>query len=392
MQWDTVQVTPYPPTGTFTSRTFDTAFSSPLAGPFLVGFSSSPTGAGAVTFQTQTSADGSSWDTAATATPNIVIGGKKRYLRWVGNFTTNRGTATATVDVATITAVSTGVYYSAVQFIGTDITSWRTGDFELTESPAGRVTFDYRASTNIFTVLSSTPAWTAHTNHNTISVSTGAYVQFRVTAGLHSSTETLVVSRAVTNWREGDAPPAASLVHDHRYILCVNVTTSSVSNDSCEIFQRNGEWTRLTGKSLGAMTTYDGDPIAGSGQSDSTIWRIMRPGVSNFGGGAIDAYWTTRDFTMGVPNSDKTLREMWLDTDRESGASLDVGYAVDRSTSFTTSTLSLDAEASYSNQEVPFEAGFARGRYLRFKLRGADNNETFKVNRLSIYGEIEPRF
>lgn len=392
IQFDNVKVTSYPPTGTFTSRTFDTAFSSPLAGPFLVGFSSSITGAGAVTFQYQTSADGSSWDTAATATPNIVIGGKKRYLRWIANYTTNRGTATAIINDVTLTAVSTGTYYSPVMFIGSDITSWRTGDFETTETPSGRVTFEYRAAGSIFTVLSSTPAWTTHTNHQLITTSTGSYVQFRVTANLHSSTETLVVARALTNWREGEAPPGASLVHDHRYIMCVNVSTAATANDSCEIYQRNNEWTRLTGKSIGSLALYDGDPTAGSGQSDSTIWRIMRRGVYNYGGSAINSYWKTKDFSVDRIHSDKTLRELWVDAEAESGSSIDVGYTVNRATSTVTETVELDTETDYVNERVPFDQGFARGRYLRFKLSNTDLDEFFKVNVLSIFGDIEPRY
>lgn len=408
MYVDTVKVTTFPISATYTSETFDTGFSTPI---ISVDISSGYIGSSAynndsqylkqvgtvygssLTLRYQTSSDGSSWGTPVVFSPASAVTGTNRYFRYIADFSNAVGTSTVYVDTITFTVLSTGPYYSNVQYIGTAITSWRTGDFETTGVPSGRVTFSYRTANSPFTVLSATPAWSGHTNHQTIATpSTGTYVQFRITSALTSSTETLSIQAADTNWREGDAPPAASLVHEHRYFLCVNVTSSSASNDTCEVLQRNNEWTRMTGKSIGAMTIFDFDPVAGSGDSDSTIWRIMRRGTYNFGGSAINSYWKTKDFSLDHVSYDKTLREIWLDAEREPGASVDIGYSVDRATATVSETVALDTQASYVNERVPFDMGFARGRYLRFKIFNTDLDEFFKVNVLSFFGDVEPRY
>ena len=133
-------------------------------------------------------------------------------------------------------------------------------------------------------------------------------------------------------------------------------------------------------------------PIAGSGQSDSTISRIMQRDVYNFNGNAISSYWKTKDFSLDHASNDKTVREIWLDAERQSGASLDIGYSVNRSTAFASSTMALDTQADYVNERVPFAAGYARGRYFRLKMSNADLDEYFKVNVLTINGDVEPRY
>jgi hypothetical protein len=118
----------------------------------------------------------------------------------------------------------------------------------------------------------------------------------------------------------------------------------------------------------------------------------MRDTAKSFDGSAIDAYWTTKDFTLGAANSDKKVSEMWLETVPETGASLDIGYSVNKSTSYTTTSVSLAGTGSYLNQKLSLGAGYAKGRYMRFRLRNSDDEETFKVNGLSIYGTVEPRY
>ncbi len=325
----------------------------------------------------------------------------KRYMSYIARFTTSLATSTPSFLDATLAAASTGTYSSAVQFLGSDITSFGTGDFITTEIPDGLLSFQVRSGTYAFPADTTSIAWTDHVDNTQIPVSTGTHFQFRILSGetasspgLTSSTQTAIVSRAVTNWNEGEANRGASLVHDHRYLMSVTTDLSSTANDSVEILQENNEWTRLKGKSLGAMTIYDNKPVAGSGQSDSGVWNIMVDGINTFAGDTINAFWTTGDFTAGRPHSDKVLREMWIDADPEAGASVDIGFAVNRSTTRVIETVDLagtNGEA-YVNERVHFDEEFARGRYHNFIIRNIDLDEFFKVNRLTIFADVEPRF
>ncbi|KKL46687.1 hypothetical protein LCGC14_2343050, partial [marine sediment metagenome] len=235
--------------------------------------------------------------------------------------------------------------------------------------------------------------WTSHANHTTVQHSTGAYFQFRVlSSSITSSSETAQVHRWIFNWQEGTSAKGASMILDRRYFMCVTISSSSTENDSCEILQVNNEWTRLEGISVGAMTLYSNDPVAIDGSTNSAVWNIMDEDFTDFDGLAIDSFWVTKDFNLDHPNNDKTIHEIWIDADNESGASVDIAYAVNKSTTWVDETVALDSISDLVNEKVPIDEAFARGRYIRFRIRNNDLREKYNMNNLTIYGDIEARY
>lgn len=386
-----IQISSYPETGTLT-RFYDTRMSTPTYDVATVSFSSdSMTG---LKFDTRSSGDGISWSnwlSMSLSSPPVNV--PRRYLELRATFSNVlSGTTTARIDEMTFGAVSSGTYYSDVHFVGTDISSWKTADFEDTVSPSGLLTYQVRSSTNIFTILSTTPTWVTQTNHGTISASTGSYAQFRVLSTVIRSSQTASISRATLNWKEGEAPRAASVVDDHRYLMCVSVGAGSLQNDSCEVWQKNGLWTRLTGKNISSMARFDNKPIAGDGSTTSAVWKIMQEGVYNYGGSAISSYWKTPYLTLGNPNSDKTIQEIWLEAEESADSDVDVAYAVNKSTSFISETIDLETGTGYVNEQIPFDAGFERARYHQFKISNSDLDDDFRIDSVNVYGTLEDRY
>lgn len=381
----------YVASGSYTSPTFDTYFTTPTFGPINITMTQNATAP--LTLQAQVSSDGSTWDSAVSiSTGHIPAVSAKRYLRYVASFSTVIGTNTATISLSTMTAVSTGTYTSDVIYLGTEMTSWKSGDWEEDSAVSGRTTYQTRCDTETFAWDATDPPWVSQTNHQTVSASTGSYYQFRIISSIKSSSETVTIDAHTANWQEGSAIPGASIVDDHRYIMCVAATTQSVRNDSCEIWQKNKEWARITGVSIGGATIYDNYPVGCSGNTDSACWKMMQKDSLSYGADDIDARWRTKDFTMGSVNGDKTLREIWADAERQLGSTLKIGYSVDRSTDFTEKDIPLDTEDSYVNQQIPLDEGYSRGRYHAYEISQNSSTETFKVNALSIFGDIEPRY
>lgn len=388
-----------PDVSTFTTGEFDTLLSTPIPGPFGVVYTTAPnTGIG---FSVGESTDPGGPYSFVSVQPGEKPDVSRRYLVLRATMTHDGLIESPGVSEMSLVVKSSGVYSSEVQFLSNDITTFNTIDFETVEVPAGLLSFQTRTSPTVFAATNTAISWVDQDNHITIATTPNPYLQFRIIsgagsagAGITSSSQTIQVSRVVINWNEGEANRGASVVHDRRYFMAVTTELGSTVNNSVEILQQNNEWTRMTGKAVGAMTLYDNKPTAASGNSDSDIWRIMDEGVNTFAGDTINAFWKTPDFTSGRPHSDKIIREIWVDAEQESGSSVEIGFSVDRGTSTVFETVSLDGTKgnAYVNERIHFPEEFDRGRYHNLTIRNFDFNEFFELNRLTIFVDVEPRF
>ena len=368
------------------SQVFDTYFSTPV-GQLLTVSSSVPAGTDVLTRLSSCTGAGMTgtcrpW--TAVANGEQMVDQYFRYYQFMSTFTTSVGTSTPRADSVQLVALSTGIYYSPVHFMGTDMTSWREGHFD--EGQSGVVVYQVRTATYSFAVSATVPTWSNHSNHQTVTLSTGSYIQYSARS-LFSSTVTLSIQSSLFEWAEGEAPPGASMVHDHRYWQCV--TTSSVRNDICFVLQKNNEWTQFTSTAVGALALYDNRPLLGAGFGSSKIWKVMETGEKNFDGQAILAHWITPDFFM--QDQDATLRELWFEADPSSATSLTIAYSLDKSTSYVSSTIELGRNNAFIEERVPIAAGYAKGKYLRLRISNGDSNEAPVVHRATIYVHIEPR-
>ena len=399
VQFDNFAAHQYKASGTFTSRAFDTSFATPTVGPLNSTFTA--TGGAAIFYDIRyaTSTEGA-WDSWSASSDALKLPTPtKRALQYRARFHTDVASKTPTLDDVGFVFASTGLYTSAVQFIGDDITAWGAAHFTTDEAPSGRLLFQTRAASWSFATDDIIVPWTEFANHSVVSHATGSYFQFKSTAAIEASTDTAELLTFTLNWQEGTAARAASLVFDRRYFACVTISTGSTINDSCEIYQRNKRWTRLTGKSLSAMTIYDNQPVGVDGSTVSKVWQIMQPGTANYDTDAIDAFWVTPDFVgFGAGNSAPdphakfVLNEIWIDAEPQSGGALYTGYAADKSTVFITTSTILDQNSSYVNAKIPIDATYVQGKYLRLKFsNGRVANNVFTLNAYTLYGEDQAR-
>lgn len=384
-----VRVSSYPPTASILSRSFDTKVTTATHSAFSVNITSNATGA--LTFKEQSSADNSTWDSLVSINPNAQPTKKQRYWRYQGNFTQASGTVAAHIDqIGTQVAIGTGTDDSPVHFIGSNITSWKA--FNATDTNDGGVKYLVRSATYSFSYNDPSIVWQRQNNNQTISISTNPYFQFRIdSSSVVYSTENAQVNRVAVNWQEGVDKPLASGFVNHRYFLCGQFSATATTNDKCLMLQRNNKWIPWVGPAPGAMGLFNNNLVVGDGGTNSYVWKIMQDNIYQDDGSAINSYWTTKDFTYDKPFQQKILHELWLDSIYQSSATLTVGYATDKSSTWTTRTTNLGSVANIANKRIPLTTGYTLGKYLKFQFSNSTIDQYIKLNGYMPLVELKDR-
>lgn len=387
------------------SKAFDTGAAAPLFGAYQVTMTTSATSP--TTFYAQISGDASSWGTLTTLTPSaqVSFSGNKRYFRHsITPGPPSDGTLISSVTAVTLTAISTGYYYSQVDFIGTTISAWR--QFNVSETNPGRYNYAIRATTYSFPAGNATIPWTSQTANQTITIATGSYVQWRLdSTALTNADNAEPISSVIVRWVTGSAVPLASGTLDRRYYLCVAISSVVTAPDTCLLQQKNGKWMKWIGPLVGSMGIYNYNLIVSDGGTTGKVWQIMQTGVFNDDGAAIDGYWVSTDYTDGLIFNNKILHEIWADALPVQKSSVTISYQTDKSNTWIDYQFSLDngqgvnlnnlnnSNALFGslNKYIPLASGTAIGKYLRVKIEDNQSNDYYRINSYLLYVEDEPR-
>ncbi len=377
-----------PTSGLFQSAIFDMQFSTPLAGPFNVFFSS-PAGTGlnfAVRSATSTSGVWTSW--TAISTGAISSNLYKEFWQYESSFTTTLSTVTPSISSITLIAVSTGVFSSPVHFLTTFPNfTWKSFNVQDNQQSPGQFFYSIRAATYSFISTATIPNYTTVPNNQTITISTGAYFQWQVSSSsMTSSTQAISlinasITKSFVNWQEGSSAKPAS---------------SFISNDSCLVFQRNRDWTLFNGPSISAMSPFNFNIIAGDGSSNSKVWYWMQDNIYDDDGATINSAWTSKDFIIGSPFNQKTFYEVWTDNKYSQGATLDIGWSMDKNPTLTKKTINLDntgtGQVSGNNITVTRtypDKGYELGKYVRFNFSQNSLDLPWRLNSYLFYVDVQ---
>ena len=389
------------------SLPYDTGFSTPIFGAYTVSMTSATSSS--ATFQTGGSAtSGGTYAFTARANSSQPAGGLQFFRHKVIMAPPTSAVMVTTITGISLSAATSGYYHSPVHFVGSALTSY--AQFVVTQNlPNGSTnTFSVRATTYSFTDASGIGIpWISQTANQTanVSVSTPAYFQWRVHMDFNQAENAPYVSRVAVNWEEGSASPVASGIQERRYFLCVTVSTTSTSNDTCIIRQQNGKWVTWTGPSIGSMGSYDNNLIVGDGSTSGKVWEAMQSGVYGDDGSTIDSQWVSADYTNGIIFNDKILHEFWVDAAPVSMSSVTLSYAVNKSSSYVDSEFYLDngggidstltptgiMQYGQINKWVPLADGFSVGKYFRVKFSDLTLSNYWRINSYLIYLENESR-
>jgi hypothetical protein len=319
----------------YTSRIFDTGFSTNVGGDFYSNVSSG-SGTGLV-FQIRASTSPNNdkwgpWVASSTSTPIPLI---SRYWQYQSTFTTSVGTSTPYMNAVGLQSATTGYYISPCITVSTP-TTW--GNFTADAvTNGGSLTFwlSTGATCAISTALNAN--WTQQVPNAQIVVTTGtATIAARILFNMDVGTETPTVNDISFNWNQGAArPPTSSMKWDDRYVLFYTTSTAlNAVNDHAVIYDQNQHWQLWDDVFAGSSALYLNQPYIGDSRSTGLIYQL--DSGQNDNGSAFTTTFQTADLDGGDPNMLKTFSRVYMLMSSPSGnnsaAGLTCQYSIDGST------------------------------------------------------------
>lgn len=315
----------------------------------------------------------------------------KRYWQAKAFLNTSVSTSTPLLTDFTITAVSTGIYDSSVLFVGNGITSW--GQFSAAGEYLDAIDFYVRSASYAFSAGDTSIPWTSQTNLINLSISTNPYVQVRVDSNrfnsIYTSTNSLNVQSITINWSQGETQKIASFFFDGRSYWSVNTSSEHNYNDKVLVYQRNNKWTIFDGPTYSTLGLYNNSLYAGDA-INGNIYQIMKDGVYSDNLSAINSYVISKDFTFGYPNNDKTLSTFYVESSPLiTPSTLSLGYSINKSTSYTTTSINIDEGESYNEEVSTMFPNYATGKYFNFKFSNNIVDEYMKIEGFTLLGTVD---
>jgi hypothetical protein len=295
------------------------------------------------------------------------------YLRYISTFTVGTGDALTAVTSVSITARSSGTYYSAVNN-APNLSAWDS--FEVTKTDnGGTMTFYVRSATETFTVLSSTPSWTAIDPGETPTVSTGTYFQFKSEFTISHATQNPTLSAFTQNWIEGSASDKSyATFFDDKVMFSVAAGAGQTTNNRILVYDLiTPGWTLYDLPSNGFyrrnQSLYFGSSSAGY------VYKFG--GVDSDNGSAIEAYWKSKDFFMDNPFIDKELVNISVAADAVNSSSVTVTYTTNGETS-TSYQIPLQSNKTFSRSNENLPIGTTGGT-LNIKIGNDAIDQPFEI-------------
>lgn len=253
--------------GNFVSRTMNTNISTPTWGPFEASFSSAAFAA--LTFQTQTSANGSTFDALVTATPGLEVqSSQKQYIRYKPSFSRTVSTQTAALDSVGLSARTTAYYISDCFTPNSTISSWNSF---LTNNVPDNGSFTFWTSTGTTCAQASSPnaAWVPQVPNSAVSNATSTFIAVRILFNIDVGTQNPTLNDLTFSWNEGASrPPVASAVYRDRYwLFFTSSTLEGAHNDHAVVADSDDKWSlmddiRAYSAAVWNRKLYTGDSLA----------------------------------------------------------------------------------------------------------------------------------
>lgn len=341
--------------GAFTSKIYDTGFTSAtyvFTNLTYTANTSSPSFA----IITSSNSSGGTWSVITTTTATSGLG--QRYVRWVSTISiTGSDTPFTYISSATIVARSSGTFYSAVDNAA-NLSAWDTMSVT-SQDNSGSHSFFIRASSNSFTVLSSTPAWVAATPGSLVTASTGTYFQLRDDFSVTAGTATPTLSNFTINWFEGTSADQSYMEYFDNAIWQTVAYGSGQSTNNyifkCDLMRYAADpakscWTVYNfgagGFLIQANKLYFGDPAAGNVFNYGT--------TTSDNGTAINAYRKSKEFSGTDPFKQNQLTQIDTFAKKDQSSTLTATYTTDGITSTSYSiSLSTGATVAQSRKILP---------------------------------------
>lgn len=351
--------------GTFTSHAFNTALSSAA---WILGGVTSAAGS-AMTFQTQSSSDGTTWQTAvAWSTTTLPASDFRQYIRYVVTIATGPGTSVRPyVDDVTLAARAN---YGA--YISTNISLGSISSFGLfganTDSDGGTVTYavysDSNTSMNITNGIPTSGFVSSQTitSGSYVTLSTSPYIRMGEVETITVSTNNPTNHLLSVAWAEGNTTKVPSAWFRQRYWL--GVGQNSATNNKVLVFDRDRQWQRYSGINASSLVIYNGALFFGNLNG---VFQY-ETGYSD-AGSAIAAYYRTGTMSPAGPNLSSFFNDLQVTADSSVETAVTTFRVNDVATDYSLRSYVMNTAAGLQNFRLSFPFSQVQsGRNINFKF------------------------
>ncbi len=304
----------YLSTGTWTSPIYDTYISTPVGGEFISTATVNSTDYQANFFLRESSmSNDTAWSGWIASSDSLHTMMTQRYQQIKGELSTKISSVTPQIDALSIQAASTGTWTSDELFLSNTMTGFGTFQTNQTVTGSG-------ASISYSMAVSRTAGGTASTGTfvvtpgSQINHSSGAYVVVIATFSVYSATETAKLDTITINWNEGTSAKSATMaVYKNRLHFCGQRGTAT-HNDICYVRDPSGAWVKWTGINARHLNVVSGSLVAGESNESALgagyAYKLYDTDSDN--GGAINAYWESKDHILGKIQNIKAVDRLYL--------------------------------------------------------------------------------
>jgi hypothetical protein len=370
----------YNPSGTFTSRAWDTSIdTNTWLSRYLILTSSAniPSGTG-ITFQTLTSSAADmtgSYDTLkyistgsyTTANSSMAVYGdiNSKFLRYIqvkATLSTILSNTTPSMDNYLVYLDQkrrpSGTLKTLVNY-EPNLKSW--GAFTPTYNSDGTQNFYIRSSTSWFPIDSTTYTWTSIINNRIPTISTGSYFQFRDDFAITLSTQNPSLDEIRQYWMEGSLIRMTSAYTNQRYWLSVAVNSNS--NNKIFLYDRANQWQKYDGINADAMVMQNSILYFGN---STGVYQAEQGTTDN--GNPITSYYQTATMVPTSPQLWHEFNKLYLTTEN-SDATLSTTFRLNGiPTDYPMGTYQMNNTTGIQDLKLPFSLSEAnQGKNISFK-------------------------
>lgn len=316
---------------------------------------------------------------------NLLVGDKVQYDIVL---TSNDGATNPKVYDVKIEYYSSqsGNFISQVYDVGTGIIHW--GNFIANSTLDNQtITYQIHSSTSADTI--SGASWYDIISGGLIPALVNRFVQWKATLTTTDGSKTPVIDDVSVYWWAGafTGSSPASVVYDDRYHLFA-MTSGSDFNDIDLVLNKDGAWVKHDIEASSAII-YDRHFYTGS----STItpqgsWIYKQDVGYSDDLQSINSYWQSKDYDLGIPYKDKTLRKIWTVCKRVGAYPLKLEYILDLNREVGSYDIWLCGSACVPPSTigiVPDERHIpssARAKFFSFRVSNEGENQPWELYRI----------
>ena len=380
----------YVSSGNITSQIFDTAFTTPTWGPFTVTMTTDSQAT--ATFQVQSST--SPLDTFETLVSQSNVAknaaAQRRYVRYKASLETTISTKTPNIQSVVLQAATTGQFISQCIQPNTSITAWGTLSCAQTLVGGGSEVFFATSAATCAALPTADPTtWaTTATNNATLTVATNTAVKYAWRSLMSSSTDQAQVDACTLAWNEGTAAQPVWAVYDsikNAVYWTTTINSASSANRLLKYDRNLEQWYPFDIKAQAPRMITNKLYFGGA---SSGTWNLYGDVDADIGG-AINAFWKSKDIGGDFPFQEKGFKTLSILSRNQQAGSMTGTYTFSSGqTGSYTISLSTGAGNNYArnNFNLPLVSPY---NFMNVKF-GNNSATPFEVLGIGVTWETKP--